>query len=74
MPPNALPYSSRAIALGVPAMTVTKGESECMNHAYEEHSPLLPFLKALPAYDEMRSDRRYDELLCRIGLACDARR
>ena len=42
---------------------------ECMNRAYEEHSPLLFFLKTYPEYDAMRSDPRYDELLRRIGLA-----
>ncbi|MBZ5496818.1 MAG: winged helix-turn-helix domain-containing protein [Acidobacteriia bacterium] len=42
---------------------------ECLNRAYEERSPLLPWLKIYPEYDTMRSDPRYDELLRRLGLA-----
>jgi len=42
---------------------------ECLNRAYEERSPLLPWLKIYPEYDGMRSDPRYDELLRRMGLA-----
>ncbi len=42
---------------------------ECLNRAYEEHSPLLAFLKPSPQYDGMRLDPRYNELLRRLGLA-----
>jgi adenylate cyclase len=42
---------------------------ECLNRAYDERSPLLPWLKIYPEYDAMRSDPRYDELLHRLGLA-----
>ncbi len=42
---------------------------DCLNRAYEERSPLLPWLKIYPEYDGMRSDPRYDELLRRMGLA-----
>jgi TolB-like protein/Tfp pilus assembly protein PilF len=42
---------------------------ECLNRAYDERSPLLPWLKIYPEYDAMRSDPRYDELLRRLGLA-----
>ncbi len=42
---------------------------ECLSRAYEERSPLLPWLKIYPEYDVMRSDPRYDELLRRLGLA-----
>jgi len=42
---------------------------ECLNRAYDDRSPLLPWLKIYPEYDPMRSDPRYDELLCRVGLA-----
>ncbi len=42
---------------------------ECLYKAYEERSPLLPWLKIYPEYDAMRSDQRYDELLRRLGLA-----
>ncbi len=42
---------------------------ESVNRAYEEHNPLLVWLKIYPEYDAMRSDPRYHELLRRIGLA-----
>jgi TolB-like protein len=42
---------------------------ECLNRAYDERSPLLPWLKIYPEYDAMRTDPRYDELLRRLGLA-----
>ncbi len=40
-----------------------------MDSAYEERSPLLPWLKIYPEYDAMRSDPRYDALLRRLDLA-----
>jgi TolB-like protein/Tfp pilus assembly protein PilF len=42
---------------------------ECLSRAYEERSPLLPWLRIYPEYDTMRSDPRYDELLRRLDLA-----
>jgi TolB-like protein/Tfp pilus assembly protein PilF len=42
---------------------------ECLYRAYEERSPVLPWLKIYPEYDPMRSDPRYDELLRRLDLA-----
>ncbi len=42
---------------------------ECLYRAYEERSPLLPWLKIYPEYDSMRSDPRYEELLRRLDLA-----
>jgi adenylate cyclase len=42
---------------------------ECLYRAYEERSPVLPWLKIYPEYDAMRSDPRYDELLRRLDLA-----
>ena len=42
---------------------------ECLYRAYEERSPVLPWLKIYPEYDRMRSDPRYDELLRRLDLA-----
>jgi TolB-like protein/Tfp pilus assembly protein PilF len=42
---------------------------KCLNRAYEERSPLLPWIKIYPEYDAMRSDPRYDEFLRRLGLA-----
>jgi tetratricopeptide (TPR) repeat protein len=42
---------------------------ECLYRAYEERSPVLPWLKIYPEYDPMRSDPRYDKLLRRLDLA-----
>ena len=42
---------------------------EYLYRAYEERSPVLPWLKIYPEYDAMRSDPRYDELLRRLNLA-----
>ncbi len=42
---------------------------ECLYRAYEGRSPLLPWLKAYPEHDAMRSDPRFDELVRRMGLA-----
>ncbi len=39
-----------------------------LSRAYEERSPLLPWVRIYPEYDSMRSDPRYGELLRRLGL------
>ncbi|HXG92117.1 MAG TPA: protein kinase [Blastocatellia bacterium] len=48
------------------------GETELaftwLERAYEERSSWLTFLKVEPAYDPLRSDERFNDLLRRIGL------
>ena len=40
-----------------------------LNQAYQEHANSLRFLKIDPAYDSVRNDPRFAELLRRVGLA-----
>jgi len=42
---------------------------QCLYRAFEERSPVLPWLKIYPEYDSMRLDPRYDELLRRLDLS-----
>jgi TolB-like protein/Flp pilus assembly protein TadD len=41
---------------------------EWLEKAYEERSYVLVALKALPIFDDLRSDRRFGDLLRRVGL------
>ena len=40
-----------------------------LERAFEERSDMLAYLKVEPHWDPLRSDRRFDELLRRVGLA-----
>jgi len=50
-------------ALGEPEQAFASLET-----AYAEHSPSLQFLKVDPAFDSLRSDPRFADLVKRIGL------
>jgi len=39
-----------------------------LEKAYEEHEPLLTFIRADPVFDTLRSDQRFKELIKKIGL------
>jgi len=39
-----------------------------LNQGYREHTALLLRLQVNPAYDDMRTDPRFQELIHRIGL------
>jgi hypothetical protein len=39
-----------------------------LNAAYQEHEPNLVTLKTNPSFDSMRSDRRFAELVRKVGL------
>jgi len=40
-----------------------------LEKAFRDHSPYMVGLKSSPRVDPLRSDPRYDDLLCRVGLA-----
>jgi hypothetical protein len=41
---------------------------ECLHKAYDEHSNYLVFLKVDPMFDGLRADRRFADLLRKVGL------
>lgn len=62
-------YSPSAVAMAYTAMGNHEEAFRCLETAYQEHSNGLTTLKVEPGYDPLRSDRRFQELLQRIGLA-----
>jgi tetratricopeptide (TPR) repeat protein len=46
-----------------------KGALTLLEKAYSQHSNILTTIKVDPAYDALRSDPRFEELLRRVGLA-----
>jgi hypothetical protein len=42
---------------------------EWLDRAYNERDALMPWLKVMPEFDPVRSDPRFHDLLCRLGLA-----
>ena len=41
---------------------------ECLEKSYKEHDCLLVLLKALEWWDPLRSDPRFQDLICRVGI------
>jgi hypothetical protein len=39
-----------------------------LDRAYAAHDPFLFFLRVMPLYDPLRSDRRFDDMLRRLGI------
>jgi tetratricopeptide (TPR) repeat protein len=44
---------------------------EWLDKGYEERDFLMPWINAMPDFDRLRPDPRFQELMRRIGLACD---
>jgi hypothetical protein len=42
---------------------------EWLARAVEERDALVPWLRHMPAFDRVRTDRRFQRLLTQIGLA-----
>jgi len=40
-----------------------------LEKAFAEHTPLLPIIKLGPGFNDLRSDRRFADLLKRMGLS-----
>jgi hypothetical protein len=42
---------------------------EWLEKAFEQHSPMMAWLKVDRRFDPLRKDRRFQDLLTRVGLA-----
>jgi TolB-like protein/DNA-binding winged helix-turn-helix (wHTH) protein/Flp pilus assembly protein TadD len=62
-------HSTSVLAMAYTAMGNHEEAFRCLEKAYQEHSNGLTTLKVEPGYDPLRSDRRFQELLQRVGLA-----
>ena len=60
-------------ACGIAQLYAEIGEKDLafkwLDTAYQEHHPLLPYIKVMPYYDNLRSDPRFNVLVQRLGLA-----
>jgi TolB-like protein/DNA-binding winged helix-turn-helix (wHTH) protein/Flp pilus assembly protein TadD len=63
------PDTTAAPAMAYAAMGNHEEAFRCLEKARQEHSNALTSLKVEPAYDPLRSDRRFQELLRSMGLA-----
>ena len=61
--------SSYRIAAIYACLAETKQAFEWLNRAYEERDVWLMWLRVDPVFDDLRSDRRFQELLKLVGLA-----
>jgi TolB-like protein/tetratricopeptide (TPR) repeat protein len=41
---------------------------EWLDKAYQEHDPMLFWMRAVPLFEALRCDPRFDEMACRVGL------
>ena len=61
-------YSPWAIAARYTGIGETEEAFTWPERGYRERDPLMVCLKAFPAFDPLRSDPRYQDLLRRIGF------
>jgi hypothetical protein len=62
-------HTTSALAMAYGAMGNREEAFRCLEKEYQEHSNALTALKVEPAYDPLRSDRHFQDLLRRVGLA-----
>lgn len=62
-------HTTSALVMAYAAMGNREEAFRCLEKAYQEHSNALTSLKVEPAYDPLRSDHRFQDLLRRVGLA-----
>ena len=44
---------------------------EWLEKAYQDHDPMLAWMRVVPLCDQLRGEPRFDEKLRRVGLECD---
>ncbi len=66
--PNARQLAAANIAIGYIGMGDHSTALSWLEAAYGEHSQALTYLKIDPVYDSLRADRRFVDLLQRVGL------
>ena len=62
------PGSSYGIAMEHAALGETAPALDALDHAYQEHSMMLPLLRADPAFAGMHGEARFRELVRKVGL------
>jgi serine/threonine-protein kinase len=67
--PNARQLAAANIAIGYIGLGDHDSALTWLESAYAEHSQALTYLKIDPVYDPLRSDRRFADLLQRVGLS-----
>jgi hypothetical protein len=71
MPPFQPDATVSPAQLAMPYLALGEREEAfaSLNKAYEAHDLQLQYLRVSPAYDPLRSDPRFQDLLRRVGLA-----
>jgi hypothetical protein len=41
---------------------------EWLEKAYQDHDPMLFWMRSVPLFEPLRCDSRFNEMACRVGL------